>query len=217
MKDILLAVHTHPVDRALAHFKQVDPILYDAALPHLETLKQRTLKATKGAGRFPALVRSIVGQQLSTKAADAIWSRLLAQYKGDLTPGKVIRTREKTLRSLGLSGAKVKTIQKLSHAILKNQLSLTSLSRVREKKAIAALTQVWGIGRWTAEMFLIFTLNRPDVFSSGDLGLRRSVEKLYDLEAGVPVSVLESYAQRWSPYRSVACRVLWLVRDNTNS
>ncbi len=217
MKAHLLAVHIHPVDQAFAHFKEVDRALYKAALPHLKTLKQGTLKATKGTEHFPALVRSIVGQQLSTKAADAIWLRLLEHSKGNLTPDTVIRTNVETLRTLGLSGAKVKTLQKLSEAILANQLSLTSLSRVSEEKAIAALTQVWGIGRWTAEMFLIFTLNRPDVFSSGDLGLRRSVEKLYDLEAGVPIATLENYALRWSPFRSVACRVLWLVRDSPDS
>ena len=217
MKDLLPAVHMHPVDQALAHFKKVDPVLYRAALPHLETLKQGTRKTRKGAERFPALVRSIVGQQLSTKAADAIWLRLLEHSKGNLTPDTVIRTNVETLSTLGLSGAKVKTLQKLSEALLANQLSLTSLSRVHEEKAIAALTQVWGIGRWTAEMFLIFTLNRPDVFSSGDLGLRRSLEKLFELEADVSVATLESYAQRWSPYRSVACRVLWLVRDSPDS
>jgi len=214
MKASLATVPTHPVDRALAHFKQVDTVLYEAALPHLETLKRGTRRARKGAERFPALVRSIVGQQLSTKAADAIWLRLLEHSMGKLTPDTVIRTNVETLRTLGLSGAKVKTLQKLSEALLANQLSLTSLSRMHEERAIAALTQVWGIGRWTAEMFLMFTLNRPDVFSSGDLGLRRSLEKLYNLEVDVPVSVLESYAQHWSPYRSTACRILWAARDN---
>jgi DNA-3-methyladenine glycosylase II len=216
MKASLPAVHMHPVDEALLHFKKADRTLYLAALPHKESLKQGTWTATKGTDRFPALVRSVVSQQLSIKAADAIWLRVHRHLKGEVTPQKVLRTREKTLRAQGLSGAKIKTIQELSRAILEKRLSLTSLSRMHKEEAVASLTQVWGIGRWTAEMFLIFTLNRPDVFSSGDLGLRRSLEKLYDLEVDVPVSVLESYAQHWSPYRSIACRILWAVRDSTN-
>jgi len=204
----------HVVDEALAHFGQVDQVLYQAALPHAAAIKEGVGHRRAYTELFPALAGSIVSQQLSTKAADAIWGRLEKLCGGIVTPEALLRRRPKTLRNVGLSGAKVKTLHELSRALVEGHLSLPSLSRMKEEEAISALTRVWGIGRWTAEMFLIFALNRPDVFSSGDLGLRRSVEKLYDLEQDCSISILELHARTWSPYRSIACRFLWKVRDS---
>lgn len=206
----------HVVDEALAHFYKVDQILYMAALPHIDEIKKGMKHRRTYTELFPALAGSIVSQQLSTKAADAIWTRLEKLCGGRVTPTELRRRRVSTLRKVGLSGAKVKTLQELSRALVEGSLLLPSLARMKEEDAILALTQVWGIGRWTAEMFLMFALNRPDVFSSGDLGLRRSIEKLYSLEQDCAVTTLEAHTHSWSPYRSVACLALWRIRDTTS-
>jgi DNA-3-methyladenine glycosylase II len=207
----------HVVDEALAHFRLVDQVLYTAALPHVDEIKRGMKHRRAYTELFPALAGSIVSQQLSTKAADAIWARLEKLCGGRVTPEGLLRRRVQTLRNVGLSGAKVKTLQELSRALVEGSLVLPSLARMQEEDAILALTQVWGIGRWTAEMFLIFALNRPDVFSSGDLGLRRSIEKLYSLEQDCAVAILEAHTYPWSPYRSIACRALWRIRDDTSA
>lgn len=207
----------HVVDEALAHFRLVDQVLYAASLPHVDEIKRGMKHRRAYTELFPALAGSIVSQQLSTKAADAIWGRLEKLCGGQVTPAELLRRRVQTLRSAGLSGAKVKTLQELSRALVEGRLSLPSLVRMREEDAILALVQVWGIGRWTAEMFLIFALNRPDVFSSGDLGLRRSIEKLYALEQDCSVTTLEAHTHTWSPYRSIACLALWRIRDDTST
>lgn len=198
---------------AMTHLKKVDPVLHAAALPH-----QKSIKASLGHRRnygalFPALAGSIVSQQLSTKAADTIWGRLEKACKGAVTPEAIQKLRAPTMRKAGLSNAKTKTLKELSRTVLAGELRLPALSRMSEEEAVTKLSSVWGIGRWTAEMFLMFALQKPDVFSPGDLGLRRSIEALYSLPKDCPVTELEVIAVRWSPHRTFACRVLWRVRD----
>ena len=154
-----------------------------------------------------------MGQQLSTKAADTIWGRLKDACKGEVTPEAIKRLRLPTLRKAGLSAAKAKSLKELSSAVLSGALDLPSLRTVPEEEAIASLSAVWGIGRWTAEMFLMFALEREDVFSVGDLGLRRGVEFLYGLPKDAPLRDIEAIAASWSPHRTFASRVLWRVRD----
>ncbi|MBU2158994.1 DNA-3-methyladenine glycosylase 2 family protein [Patescibacteria group bacterium] len=203
------------VDAALLHFKQVDPILYVAALPHAEYLQTKTARKRKtGNTLFAELASSVTGQQLSTKAADTIWSRLVLACKGEVTPEAIKRLRMPTLRKAGLSAAKARTLKELSEATLSRKLNLLNLKKINEEQAIAELSSVWGIGRWTAEMFLMFALYREDVFSVGDLGLRRSMETLYVLEKDVHQNQLEDISKRWSPHRTVASRVLWRIRDS---
>lgn len=198
---------------ALAHLKRVDPILYKASLPHAEAILNRKGHRRSYQELFDALAGSIVGQQLSTKAADTIWERLKAACGGLVTPEAITRLRIPTLRKAGLSAAKVKSLKELSKAVLKDELKLETLKRIPEEDAIAQLVSIWGIGRWTAEMFLMFALEREDVFSPGDLGLRRSMEQLYSLPKDVPIKQLEAIALKWSPHRTFASRVLWKVRD----
>jgi DNA-3-methyladenine glycosylase II len=198
---------------AMAYLKKVDPVLYRAALPHyLEVLAAQAHRRAYDA-LFPALAGSVVSQQLSTKAADTIWTRLEKACKGAVTPEALLRLRVTTMRKAGLSAAKTKTLKELSRAIVSTELVLEELRTVSEDEAVKRLSTIWGIGTWTAEMFLIFALNREDVFSSGDLGLRRSVEALYGLPKDVDVSEIEVLARRWSPHWSFASRVLWKVRD----
>lgn len=200
----------HP---ALMHLKKADPKLYRAALPHHDTILASMEHRRRYDALFPALAGSIVSQQLSTKAADTIWARLEKACKGTVTPEAILRLRETTMRNAGLSAAKVKTLKQLSKALTEGALDLKKLGAMPEDDAVAALSAIWGIGRWTAEMFLIFALQKEDVFSPGDLGLRRSVEALYGLPKDAPIAEIELIAQQWSPHRSYACRVLWRVRD----
>lgn len=200
----------HP---AMLHFKTVDPVLYEAALPHHELVAARPKHRRTYTKLFEALAGSIVSQQLSTKAADTIWSRLETACKGAVTPEAILKLRTLSLRKAGLSAAKVKSLKELSKAVVKGELDLLSLARIPEEEAIAKLSGIWGIGRWTAEMFLMFALEREDVFSPGDLGLRRSIEALYGLPKDCPVKELEAIALTWSPHRSFASRVLWRLRD----
>jgi DNA-3-methyladenine glycosylase II len=117
------------------------------------------------------------------------------------------------MRKAGLSAAKAKTLKELSRAILDGRLDLVALRKLPEEEAVAKLSEVWGIGRWTAEMFLMFALEREDVFSPGDLGLIRAMELLYGIEPNSKAHVYEAIAVRWSPHRTFACRVLWRIRD----
>ncbi len=117
------------------------------------------------------------------------------------------------MRACGLSGAKTKSLKELSTAIVSGNLNLKKIRRMSEADAIVQLSSVWGIGTWTAEMFLMFAVGKADVFSPGDLGLRRSIEMLYNLPKDVHVRELEAIALRWSPHRTVASRALWRIRD----
>lgn len=200
----------HP---ALLHLKTADPILYVASLPFAEEILARKGHRRSYQQLFDSLAGAIVGQQLSTKAADTIWERLKTACKGSVTPETITKMRVPTLRKAGLSAAKVKSLKELSKVILSGELKLEALKKMPEEEAIAKLSSVWGIGRWTAEMFLMFALERDDVFSPGDLGLRRSIEQLYSLPKDVPIKQLELIAAKWSPHRTFASRVLWRVRD----
>jgi len=204
------------VAEGLKHLKKADPVLYRAALSHTDALEGRYAKKRRYSGNelFAALAASVTGQQLSTKAADTIWARLELACKGEVTPEAIKKLRLPTLRKAGLSAAKAKTLKELSRSVLTGELDLPALKKIPEEEAITKLSSVWGIGRWTAEMFLMFALERDDVFSPGDLGLRRSIEAIYNLPKDVHVRELEGIALKWSPHRTFASRVLWRIRDS---
>ena len=132
---------------------------------------------------------------------------------GAVTAASITALKEERMREAGLSAAKVKTLKQLAEAV-HDGLHLPTLKRMPEEEAIASLTQIWGIGTWTAEMFLIFALGRLDVFSPGDLGLVRSMELLYGIPKNSSKEEYVLIAQKWAPYRSVACLVLWRHRDS---
>lgn len=199
---------------AMEHLRTADPVLHVAALPHAKEILARKGHRRSYQKLFEALAGSIVSQQLSTKAADTIWKRLETACKGEVSPEAIRRLRLPTMRKAGLSAAKAKTLKELSSAVLSGVLNLPALAKIPEEEAVLSLSSIWGIGRWTAEMFLMFALEREDVFSSGDLGLRRSMEALYGLPKDVHVKELEAIAVRWSPHRTFASRVLWRVRDS---
>ena len=197
----------------LLHLKKADPILYQAALPHQATVSARVKIKRTRKDLFAALASSVIGQQLATKAAESIRGRVRELCGGTITPEAIARLTDTKLRKAGLSGAKTKTLKELSIAIRSGELDLLALKRIPEEEAIVALSRIWGIGRWTSEMFLMFALGREDIFSSGDLGLIRAMERLYDLPRETKKEAFERIALAWSPHRSYACLVLWEVRD----
>lgn len=200
------------MDEALKHFRKADPVMYRAAKAHGHLLSFRMRRATR-ARLFATLCESVVSQQLSVKAADTIWRHLAEACGGEVTPESVRATSLSTFRNAGLSAAKGKTLKEIARAV-REGLDLPALKKKTPEEATAALTAVWGVGPWTAEMFLMFGLGHPDMFSARDLGLVRAMERLYDLPKNPPASELERIAARWSPHRTLACRILWKSRDS---
>jgi DNA-3-methyladenine glycosylase II len=160
--------------------------------------------------RFRVLVRSIVWQQLSTRAAETIHQRLMAQLPRErLSARGIFRLSETQMRAAGLSRAKVKALQDLSMRVCRRQLPLSRLHELEDEAVIEVLIEVWGIGRWTAQMFLMFSLGRPDVLPVGDLGLQMGVKQRYGLRKIPKREKLEKLAEAWRPYRSIATWYLW--------
>lgn len=162
---------------------------------------------------FRELTESIIGQQLSVKAADTILKRFYLLIGGPITPEKVINLDQEKIRDAGISYQKISYIKDLARKFKDKQIEFEKFDKLTDEKIIEELIAVRGIGRWTAEMFLIFGLGRPDVFSYGDLGLRRAIEKLYKIDELSEIEAIK-ISEKWKPYRSVACRYLWKSLDN---
>lgn len=191
---------------AKRHLSNTDPVMAGV----IRQIGPCRLK--KNRGGFATLCESITHQQLSLKAGQTIFGRLR-----DLCPGRKVTVEavdavtDKQLRSVGLSRGKVVYVRDLASHIEEGSLNFRRLARLDNEAVIADLTRVKGIGQWTAEMYMMFNMNRPDVFSSGDLGLRRAIECLYNF-SGKPKD-FDEFAKRWSPYRSVASWYLWQSRN----
>ena len=165
---------------------------------------------------YRALVHAIMSQQLSTRAADTIARRFTALFGGVFpSPARVLEMPEERLRSVGLSGMKVSFVRDLARRIEDGSLRLESLHAMNDDEVIAALTEVKGIGRWTAEMFLMFRLQRPDVLPVGDLGIVNAIKRAYRLRTTPTAKRMVKLGENWRPYRSVACWYLWASLDNT--
>jgi DNA-3-methyladenine glycosylase II len=162
---------------------------------------------------FESLAMSIIGQQLSPKAAGTIKSRVRALLP-DFTPETVLHAETELFRSAGVSGPKTAYIKDLSAKVLTGDLQFDGLDKHDEETIVELLTRVKGIGRWTAEMFLIFSLGKLDVMSTGDAGLQRSAKWLFQMEDRPDRKYLEQHAPRWAPYRSVASLYLWEAIDS---
>ncbi len=160
-------------------------------------------------------MRSIVGQQLSTRAARAIHARLLEHFGGrPPTPEEVLAADPEELRSAaGLSRAKVTFLRSLAEHVVRGELELERLSELGDEEVVAELVAVKGLGEWSAHMFLIFHLDRPDVLAWGDLGVRRGAERLYGLDGLPSPDELRAIAEPWRPHRTLACRYLWRSLD----
>ncbi len=163
---------------------------------------------------FRALVSAIISQQLSTRAAATIKARLDHLAGGPLTPRRLAAIDDERLRGVGLSRQKIAYIRDLCNRVSSGQLALDHLDAMTDEEVVGALTSVKGIGRWTAEMFLMFRLHRPDVLPVGDLGIIKAVQRAYGLRKIPSPDRLTKLGEQWRPYRSVACWYLWASLDN---
>jgi DNA-3-methyladenine glycosylase II len=196
--------------RARRHLARRDPVLRDL----MRALGACGLAARQHTNTFKAIARAIVGQQLSAKAAATIFSRFEALYDSFPTPSEVLATPDDRLRGVGLSSQKLGYLRDLCKHIEERHLPLDALDRMDDEAVIEALTQVKGVGRWTAEMFLIFRLQRPDVLPVGDLGIVNAVKRAYKLRKAPSPDRLRRIGEAWRPYRSVACWYLWASLNN---
>jgi len=195
--------------KALQHLKK-DPVMrtiIERVGPYVMEFREPT---------FDTLVRSIVYQQLSGKVAAVIFKRLIdALPDGMLTPQNILRLRPERMRKLGLSRAKTEYIRDLARLTAKGEVLFESLPTLEDAAVIEHLTRVKGIGVWTAHMFLMFALQRPNVLPVGDLGVRTAIRKAYGLEVLPTVKEIEQLAEPWHPYCSVAAWYLWRSLDGS--
>ena len=199
---------------AVYYLRDRDPALASI----IDRLGPETLgdpRAGRPSDHYGALVRSIVGQQLSTKAARAIYARLTDRFGGRTpTPEEVLADDPDELRAAaGLSRAKVGFLRSLAQHVLDGSLELDKLNELADEQVTAELIAVRGLGPWSADMFLMFHLQRPDVLPVGDLGIRRAFMTLYGLEALPDARTMIELAEPWRPYRTLACRFLWRSLD----
>lgn len=196
---------------AIPHLSAADPVM--AAL--IQRLGpdgvQDAQRLRVGSEPYNLLVRAIVGQQFSTRAAAAMYSKLEARFGGRLpTPEEILADDPEQLRIAGgLSHAKVAYLRSLAEHLLDGRLVLDELPRLTDDEVIARLTAIKGLGRWSAQLFLVFALSRPDVLASGDLGIRRAVMVQYGLPAMPTPAQVDEIAQPWRPNRTLAGRLLW--------
>jgi len=189
---------------AIAHISSVDPVMRRL----IESVGPFTLKPQRD--RFRMLVRSIISQQISTRAAQSILARLEAAVEpGDITAESLMLLRPHQMRRIGLSPQKQKYLKHLAQNVLDKRVRLERLGRISDEEVIAELIQVHGIGRWTAQMLLIFTLGRPDVFPYDDLGVRTAMKRAYGLNDLPDKSTAHDIASRWRPYATVGSWYCW--------
>ncbi|HUQ48794.1 MAG TPA: DNA-3-methyladenine glycosylase [Gemmatimonadaceae bacterium] len=199
-----------PHRKAIEHLRNADPIMADV----IARVGPCTLEPRAEWTHFDALVRSIVYQQLSGKAAATIHGRVLALIgDGDQAPGKIIATSHDALRAAGLSNQKASYVRNLAEHVLDGSLPVNSLHELTDDEIIASLTQVKGIGRWSAQMFLMFRLGRPDVLPDLDLGIQKGIQKAYRMrKLPTPKQVL-SRGAKWAPYRTVGAWYMWRILE----
>jgi len=200
-------------DAALAHLRAADPVIARLIDAHGEI--DLVPAHRRGRDHYTALVRSIVGQQLSVKAASTIYGRLEEHFDGHApTPEQILAADPEALRAVGMSRPKVGYLRSLAEHVLDGTIELDRLDELPEDEVMRELVAVKGLGEWTADMFLMFQLGRPDVLPVGDLGIRRAVERAYGLAAIPGPAELERIAEPWRPWRTLACRYLWESLDN---
>ncbi len=196
--------------------RQSDPILAAAierVIAHFGALDE---SASDSDDHFVALCGIVAGQQLSTHVARSIRARLTAHFGADFTAQNVAATDHETLRSLGLSGAKARALHALAAHIIAGNLQIAQLEKLSDEEIAREVTAVKGLGPWSADMFLMFHLGRPDVLPVGDLGIREAARRLYDLDERPDAARLGEIAEKWRPNRTLACRYLWRWLDVDN-
>ena len=228
-KTAAVASADRPKSVAAAKGRRYQTLPWDlprTALPHLraahpqlarviERIGPCTLTIGHAEGPFVSLVRAIVFQQLATKAASTIFGRLRDLFRSDSfpSPAELLAMPDEALRGAGLSGQKLGYLRDLAQRVDRGELDLDALTALPDAEVIAQLTTVRGIGRWSAQMFLIFYLGRLDVWPDGDLGIRHGVRVLHGHAELPPAPLMQQLGQRFSPYASVASWYLWRLLD----
>ncbi len=196
------------MQEAIVHLKQADPVL--AAI--IERVGECRIDFRDP--DFQSLVRSIVYQQLNGKAAAIILARLIgALPQGNITPDAILGLTAEQMRAAGLSGQKTAYIRDLAERTRSGEIDFSSFPRMTDEEVIERLTRVKGVGVWTAHMFLIFALRRPNILPTGDFGVRSAIRKAYRMRALPKPARIEKLGRRWHPYRSIASWYLWRSLD----
>jgi DNA-3-methyladenine glycosylase II len=216
-----------PLDSETFNSKTLNSEAFDSeqdALTHLQTSDPRLGEVIRRIGRleagvsrpedhFAALARIIVGQQLSTTVARVIWNRVDEFCQGVPTPHVIEAASDESLRALGLSRQKIGYLRSLAEHVREEKLNLSAVESMPDEDIIREITAVKGLGRWSADMWLMFHLKRADILPVGDLGIQEGMRRLYNLEARPKPAEMERVAEPWRPYRTLACRYLWRFLD----
>lgn len=196
---------------------------YTSTLAHFEAKDKKIASLMKEIGEleflperdyFTSLVGSIISQQVSVKAADSIYKKLQSGIGGKMLPQNIAHCSADDLRAFGVSPQKAKYLLDLSHHFIHEKHRFAHLSELDDEEVIEALVQIKGIGKWTAQMFLMFTLGRPNVFAPDDLGIRNAMMRLYGWKEIPAKEKMERKAKAWAPYKTIACRYLWKSLNN---
>jgi len=193
--------------KAIAHLKKSDPILRDI----IERVGP--CRINYGPPEFHSLAEAIVYQQLNGKAALTIFNRFAALAGEPLTPDGILELSDEQLRAVGLSKQKSAYLKDLAAKTSAGLLDFSKLLDMPDAEVIEELTQVKGVGVWTAQMFLMFTMKRPDILPTGDYGVQAAIKKHYRKRKLPKANIMEQIARPWSPYRSIACWYLWKSLD----
>lgn len=186
------------------HFEKNDPILFRA----IGNYSFPTLN--RGNNLFADLCEIIIQQQLSERVGDVLYTRFKKLFpKENVTPEYLLHLSIDDIREIGVSRSKVQYMQNVARAIFDKTLIFEPFSSMDDESVIIEITKIKGLGRWSAEMFLMFSLGREDIFSYGDLGLRRAIQKLYSLKKEPTLKQALQISQKWKPYRTHASRILW--------
>jgi len=188
-----------------------DPVL----APVIKLHRQRSLLDRPIMDPFPALARVITGQQISTRAAATIYARLAALMPDGMSPEAMLALTDEQFRQAGMSRQKITYLRDLAAKVVSGELPAHSLHELTDDEVIEAIVKVKGLGRWSAEMFLMFRLHRPDVLPVDDLGIVNAIHRLYRLRKRPTADRIRKIAEAWRPYRTVACWYLWRSLEKT--
>jgi DNA-3-methyladenine glycosylase II len=195
---------------AHASLARSDPVMARLVCSHGRLSFETRRRGRPRVDSYGMLLRSVVGQQVSAKAAATIYGRVLELFGGRTpTPAELLAVEPTALRGAGLSGRKVEYIRDLAHHVESGELELDRLAELSDEEVIAEISAIRGFGVWSAQMFLMFQLERPDVLPTGDLGIRRAVQIEYGLDELPDADELTRIAEPWRPQRTLACIYLW--------
>jgi DNA-3-methyladenine glycosylase II len=198
----------------VAALREADPVMARLIDDH-GAIVRRDLRRDRPGDAYGALLRSIVGQQLSTKAAATIYGRMMELFGGHPpTPKQLLKADPDKIRAAGLSRPKIAYLRDLARHVEEGTLELERLPDLSDEEVAEQLTAIKGLGQWTADMFLMFHLGRPDILPVGDQGIRRAIQVEYRLRKLPDPKRMQKIARPWRPYRTLACLYLWSSLDN---